>query len=246
MPNISKQLKMIAATAIASVFIASPGVAAPVDTSLWTVSNAGLQYDIGSSNAVTTGGTSVTVSGNSQSTVTSDFSQSGDFIYSGTMRAIAGDNDNMGVTFGFADVANHYRLGWEGGGFGDSPATPGLGSSGANGLFLVVEQGGVGSVLFQNATLNWVLNTDYDFTISRTGNDISFEIMQGVTTLESQTVTDNTFLSGQVGVYTESQSATFANLDHTDLSVVAVPEPGTLLVLGFALAGLGFARRRMR
>lgn len=246
MPRLSKNLKLIAAGAVASLLLSSPAAATVVDTALWTtLTSPGLQFNSGGSDTVTKSGTSVSVVGNRQSTVVSNFSQSGDFVFSGRMSAGPSDNDNMGVTFGFSDLSNHYRLGWEGGGFGDI-GSGSLGASGANGLFLVVEQGGVGSVLFQNASLNWALNTDYDFTVSRTGNDISFTILQGLTVVESQTVTDTTFLSGQIGVYTESQAAEFSNLAHTDLSVVAVPEPNTLFVLGFALAGLGIARRRMR
>ena len=169
MPGLSKNLKLIAAGAVASVFLSSPAAATVVDTALWTtLSSPGLQFNAGGSDTVTNSGTSVSVVGNRQSTVVSNFSQSGDFVFSGRMRATNSDNDNMGVTFGFSDLSNHYRLGWEGGGFGDI-GSGGLGASGANGLFLVVEQGGTGSVLFQNATLNWATGTDYDFTVSRTG-----------------------------------------------------------------------------
>jgi len=184
--------------------------------------------------------------GNGDSTRVSDFAFPGDFTFSGTVRAIeeAGrfDNDNLGIVFGWQDESNHYRLGWEGGGFGDTGDTfdPFLdeGASGARGLFLVIEQGGVGTALAELPTTFWAPATDYQFSLSRTGSDISFEVTQGAVVIGAGMATDTTFASGAIGIYIESQAAEFRDL-------VAVPEPGGAaeLVLGVCLL-LPFARLR--
>jgi hypothetical protein len=179
----------------------------------------------------------------------SDFGFSGDFTFSGIFRAIPEvdmdqDDDNFGVVFGWQDESNHYRLGYEGGGFGDNgdEFDPFVdeGASGAHGIWLVKEEGGVGTILFEAATEFWAFETDYGFMVSRTGDEISFEITQGVTVVASATVVDTTFPSGAIGLYVESQETEFRDLAATEPDLEppcpTAPAPGCIVAAKASLA----------
>lgn len=213
--------------------------AATVETNNWTQENAPANNG-STSNTWSTGGTTASKLGNNSTSLVSDFSTSGDFSYTGSMRSL-NDNDNMGIVFGWQDANNHYRLGWEGGGSAD------YGSSTQQGFWLIRESAGIDTVLFNIPTLFWTgHNTTnvYDFSITRSGDDISFSMMLGATTLASGTVTDNTFLSGKVGVYVESNASEFTNLSVTDPNVV--PLPASLPFLMAGMGGLGLLSRRRK
>lgn len=185
--------------------------------------------------------TTITMVGNSDRTAVSPDAFSGALTYSGDWRATGGDNDTIGVTFGYVDGNNNYRLGWEGG--GDWDFETGNASTGGNGLWLIQETDGVATELFEVA-LNWVLNVQYSFSITLDGNDgIEFSVMDGMTTLASGSVTGSRSTDGQVGVYANSQAAVFGNLDVTPASVSTVPLPAGLPLLLAGLGGIGLLRR---
>ena len=169
----------------------------------------------------------------SSGSLVSDFSTSGDFTFTGTMEAL-GDNDTMGLLFGFQDMDNHYRMSFSGGG-----------SQERYGLTFVRSIGGNESYLAENSGFTWSPGVEYEFSIERVGNDLTFEVTD--TTLMSSpflaTVTDATFMSGGVGLHVYGQEAAFGNVDCS--AATTVPEPGSLLVWGLlGLVVLGFNRRR--
>jgi hypothetical protein len=171
---------------------------------------------------------------NSYGTLVSNFDEMGDFTFSGTMTATLdsfNDNDIMGVVFGWQDSDNHYRLGWEGGGFNDE-------GTGASGMWLVEEVAGVDTVLFQVEVL-WNDLIDYTFFVGREGNEISFNLGG-----ESGTFTNTSFMNGAIGFYTESQTANFTGLASVPVPPSEVSAPTSLAILGLGLLGLASVRRK--
>lgn len=219
----------------ATLVAAASAQAVVVDTSLWSTDRSPA-YNLGPSGLTSAGGNQAVQNNNSYGTIVSDFSFTGDFNFSGTMTPTypAGgfnDNDILGLVFGWQDPSNHYRLGWEQGGFNDI--------SGASGMFLVRELAGVSTILFQQEIF-WADNVDYNFIVGRSGNDISFSL-GGV----SQSFTDTTFMSGNVGFYTESQTARFGGLASApEAPGGEVSSPAPLALLGLGLVGLFVARKR--
>lgn len=226
------------ATMAAMAIGATQAAATTVNTNNWTATTAPANDATISSHAWVTGGNQASISNNAHTTLVSDFSTSGDFTYSGNMRATS-DNDIQGVVFGWQNKDNHYRLGWEGGGYGDQ------GTSIQRGLWLIRESGGVDTVLFNISSLLWSAGTNYDFSITRTGGNLSFSMMLGGATLAAATVTDTTFMTGKVGVYVESNYSQFSNLNVTEPAGV-VPLPASLPFLMAGLGGLGLMARRRK
>lgn len=221
--------------AFALVVLSGTAGAVVVDTALWST-EVSPSYGAGPTGLTSAGGNQAEQQQNSYGTIVSNFSFIGDFNFQGTLTPTTtqfDDNDILGLVFGWQDASNHYRLGWEQGGLDDS-------GSGASGLFLVREQAGTPSILFQQE-LFWSDNTGYNFSVGRAGDDISFSL-GGV----SQLFTDTVFLSGKVGFYTESQTARFSGLSSAPQPPATVPEPGTMGLLGLSLLGLTIARRKTR
>ena len=131
--------------------------------------------------------------------------------------------------FGFSDVLNHYRLSWEGGGYTEVHSAP------ATGLSLVREVNGVSTALY-NLNVLWAINASYDMTVGRSGNTVFFSVVRvsSNTTVAQGSFADTTFASGRVGIFADSQTSRFANLDLT-----TTPEPSTSLLL---CAGVGVMR----
>lgn len=255
--------------AAAALLAAAPSRAASyaVDTGLWST-DYGPQSQEGDQIAPgvfavpgwSTGGTGATngtypSGGNNSGTLFSDFATSGDFTYSLRMTAINGDDDNMGIVFGWQDNANHYRLGFEGGGFGDDE-DKGFGSSDVRGLWVVREEGGVGTALYGAgpaydgngnllaAPVTWVNGRAYDVSVTRSGASFSVVVHDTVSGLDllNQSFADSTFMGGRVGVYTESQMATFDSIAVT----TPAPEPGewAMIAAGMGVVGAAASRRR--
>lgn len=218
----------------ATLVVAATAQAVVVDTSLWTTARSPAANS-GPTGLTSAGGNQAVQNSNSYGTIVSDFSFTGDFNFSGTMTpTIVGFNDNdiLGLVFGWQDPSNHYRLGWEQGGFNDS-------ATGASGMFLVRELAGVSTILFEQEIF-WQDNVNYNFIVGRSGNDISFSL-GGV----SQSVTDTTFMSGHVGFYTESQTARFGGLASAPQAPGAeISSPAPIALLGLGLVGLFFARKK--
>lgn len=219
----------------AGLLVASFSAAATtVDISLWSQENSpnygrSASWNVGSGN-------NAIQNSNSNGSLVSDFVENGDFSFFGTMTATMAsfnDNDIMGIVFGWQDDMNHYRLGWEQGGYND-------GGSGASGMWLVQEVSGVSTILFQTEQF-WTDLVEYNFIVGRSGNDISFSL-DGV----SQTFTNTSFMSGKVGFYTESQTANFSGLTSVPQApedLDEVPAPAPLGLLGLALGMLAIRRK---
>tara|TARA_Y100000296_G_scaffold12597_1_gene14626 strand:+ start:1611 stop:2297 length:687 start_codon:yes stop_codon:yes gene_type:complete len=223
---------LICALVVLSSFWTSTHAAIIVDTSLWGTAPSP-SANLGPSGLTSSGGNQAVQNSNSYGTIVSDFLFNGDFNFSGTMAATTAsfnDNDIFGLVFGWQDASNHYRLGWEQGGFNDY-------ATGASGMFLVRESAGASVVLFEQEIF-WDDDVDYNFLVGRTGNDISFSL-NGI----NQTFTDTTFMTGRVGFYTESQTARFGGLASApEAPSVSAPASFALFCVGFVL--LVLKRRR--
>lgn len=185
--------------------------------------------------------------GNSSGALVSDFLVNGDFAFSGFVTPTSADyddNDIIGLVFGWQDELNHYRLGWsqtQRPGTSDDQAYADI--TGRRGLFLIREVDGLSQTLFNIGDWFWQDDVRYNFEISRV-NDLLNIVWGG----QSFSVTDNTLTSGRVGIYTESQTAVFGQLNvlvPTPSGTVPVSEPA----LGAFMSGLMLlcvARRRSR
>ena len=211
-----------------------------VDTSLWTLEDSPAR---GGAQGLTSSGSNQAVqNNNANGSIISNFSLTGDFTFDGILTPTTSffdDDDILGVVFGWQDADNHYRLGWEQGGLNDR----GIGADGrlvvSSGMFLVREVAGVSTILFQQEIF-WQDDVDYNFSVGRNGDDISFSL-GGI----NRSFTDTSFTSGRVGFYTESQTARFSGLASRPVAPAAVPEPSAIALLGLAFTFL-FLRRRAR
>lgn len=185
--------------------------------------------------------------GNSSGALVSDFLVNGDFSFSGFVTPTSidyDDNDIIGLVFGWQDAMNHYRLGWsqiQRPGTSDDQAYADI--TGRRGLFLIREVDGLSQTLFNVADWFWQDDVRSNFEISRVSDLLN--ISWGG---QSFSISDSTMTSGRVGIYTESQTAVFGQLNvtvPTPNSTVPVSEPA----LGAFMSGLMLlcvARRRSR
>lgn len=178
-------------------------------------------------------GSNLVYNSNAGQALVSDFSVDGDFSFS-TRIVNSGDNDRYGLVFGFTDSANHYRLSWEGGGFREI--------NDDIGLQLIREVGGT-SVSLDTLNVLWANGLEYDLTVSRTGSQISMQVVQvnNSNVIRDTTVTDTTFLNGKVGLWNDSQVTIYSNVT---LDTNAVPEPSSLAMVLIGAFGLIFYKRK--
>ncbi len=240
-----------------------------IDTSEWSYQNAPSSNSISKKDVFTKLlDNTPTKSANSSGSLISNFSFVGDFLFTGEMTATfadnqacgtsndnsCDDNDLMGIVFGWQNDANHYRLGWGQGGINDI--------TGKNGLFFIEEKNGKSNTIEHWENLFWQEDETYVFEINRKGNALNISLNgTGRSTAGSQgsdptlasnnaspsqvainyIVDNDTWLSGNVGVYTESQTAFFANL--TAEGLIEVSEP---FLFGLVSCGIVFllARRK--
>lgn len=226
---------LILATALAG--LSGMASAAVVDTDNWIAGDTPA-YNLNADSWVT-GGTGATYTSNSGGSLTSDFTSSGNYTYSGSVRSTGGDDDNMGFLLGWTDGSNHIRIGMESGGFGDNAApSPYL----ANGFWIIEEIAGVSTVLYEQAAFDFVAGQTYDISLTVTGSSVSFDFGSLGSSIYADTFVASASTTGSVGVYTESQTAAFSNLAVVE-NTAPVPLPAGLPLLLAGLGGLALIRR---
>lgn len=234
-------LSVISATASAGII--------KIDTAQWS-HVAGPSNDLTTGNWVGVKGQAPEKHSNSSGALVSDFRVFGDFLFNGYFSPTTrdfNDNDIIGVVFGWQDAQNHYRLGWtqyQRPGTTDDRAITDI--TGRSGLFLIREVAGVSQTLFNIRDLFWEDNAEYSFNVKRVANQLDLNFAGNVFS-----VTDSTFLSGNVGVYTESQTGKFWSLNADGKTTLQPPqslpvsEPGTMMFFsGLVFAAAAVRRRR--
>lgn len=246
-----------------------------IDTTKWTESVSPSSDRLSNENWVQLHDNAPKKQGNSSGALISDFTLGGDFTFSGIFTPTfaynascqaentCDDDDILGLVFGWQDANNHYRLGWSQGDGSNSSGVKDV--TGKTGLFLVKEENGRSNTIKNWDSSFWLEDVAYKFSISRVADSISLSVqgliqsirgIQGaiVPTNVAQSgtpqtidysVSDSTFVSGRVGIYTESQTAEFkslaVNVPSTAVNVVA-PATASLAILG----GLGLLVFRLR
>lgn len=269
-----KLISVISLVALVFSFSAQSGQIL-IDTSEWTKAESPSSGKLSNENWVRLHQNTPTKQGNSSGALISDFTLDGDFTFSGmftpTFASNASceaentcdDDDILGLVFGWQDASNHYRLGWsQGDGTNSSGVTD---ITGKTGLFLVKEENGISNTIKNWDSSFWLEDVSYTFSISRVADSISLAVeglMQSIRGVQGAIVpatpaqngtlkkidysfNDSTFVSGKVGIYTESQTAEFKSLAVTvpNKAVnIAAPATAGLLLLG----SLGFLMLRRK
>jgi hypothetical protein len=162
-----------------------------------------------------------------------------DFSYTGKL----GNNDFLGFWFGAANNDPSFGLKANG---GDGSTTSDL---------FARTNGSAGNFV-KNSDLT--AGTTYNLMayLSKTSGSATYNTIE---LWVNPTAAEMSSLTGYDAIYTGASIASFdtvgfrtANLDNgvsvtvSDLTVSAVPEPGTISLMGLAAAGLGFLRRRKK
>ena len=167
----------------------------------------------------------------------------GDFLITGT------DDDNVGFAFGYQNRGQMYLFGWKK--QYQDPWEEGMYLSVLNTGSSIIDpartdfgnldgdSSNVRTILRENH-LSWEKDTTYNFIIDFYAGQFNISILEGVNELESWSIVDSTFTSGDFGFFNSSQ----AGVTYGKLEVNAVPVPGAVWLFGSGLIGLlGFRRK---
>lgn len=240
---------------LAFLVLTSAAQAAPVNLSPWSV----IQYEFNDQpNAnwvLSSGNTIATQTVNADASIfLSDFNAL-NMVIQGSWRVTTTDDDDfMGFVFGYQGRGSYYLFDWK---QADQPDplgfaqrgmsvkvvhTPGNADPTGSDLWPTAGSANV-NVLYHN-TIPWVDNTLYDFNLEYHAGQFTLEVRQGVTTLLSETINDNTYPSGQFGFYNYSQGPVEYRGFTADPA--PVPEPGSLVLLGTGMTVIAGVRRLLR
>lgn len=137
--------------------------------------------------------------------------------FQGTIRIDGGDDDFIGVVFGYQDEGHFYLADWSAGndtGFAvrvvNNPQKP------ATSPDFYLEPAGSQSevlqILFMDKSVRWQPGIDYRFTIRRQPGGFAIAVEDGTRMLISTFVQDTTYGDGRVGLYSYSQAGSrFSN-----------------------------------
>ena len=155
--------------------------------------------------------------------------------------------DFMGFVFGFQDRHRYYLFDWK------RVAASFCGGSASAGMRLRVvdypisvdptgaemwDDSSTHITLLASNDVPWAPYTDYDFELVFDAGMIHIQIRDGATILESWSIADSTFTSGEFGLFTNSlQNVAFGPF-------ISVPEPGFASLLGSGVLALAFRGRR--
>ena len=180
--------------------------------------------------------------------IVSDYLVSGDFSFTARLYTPFTSSQRFGVFFGYQDNEHHYRVSFAGPGAGVAPRKE---LNGDDGLVLMRRNGFnpvLGNVsLFNDSSLYFAQDTEYDVNVFRSGDEVGFSLLRvsDGTLLAESTVTDTTFITGRIGLWTAHVNSSYRNLDLTLGSNGGdAPEPASLMLVLAGLAGAGFRCRR--
>ncbi len=250
-----KKLLLTLAAVIFAFFRSSAmAVQVPIDLTPWTV----VQYEFNDQPDANW------VLSNNNQTATQTVNADGSYLRSNfllTDTAIDGtwrvntnsDDDFMGFVFGEQDPNHYYLFDWKKADQND--ATIGFAQVGmtvklvsrASGNMVETDlwptTGSVNVTPLKHNSIPWVSFTDYQFHLEFHPGMFSINVKQGTTTLESWTVSDNTYTTGHFGFYNDSQDTVV----YSGFTTEELPEPSTLVLGALGLASLAPAiRRRLR
>ena len=177
----------------------------------------------------TVSGSKVYTGGNVDGALISDFTVDHNFALTGTIQN-SGDDDSMGLVWGWQNYQNTYFLELGGGGVG-----------GWNGMSVYKKVSGTVTQLAHVST-NWISGHVYNATITKLGTSYSVVVKDGSSSVFTANYSDSAFSSGKVGIHAYSQAAYYWNIG-LDTSV---PEPATISLLFCSLLGIIAVRCRLR
>ena len=248
----AKRLSTLASVVIFSFFSTSAlAQQVPIDLTPWTV----VQYEFNDQPDA------IWVLSNNNQTATQTVNADGSYLRSNfllTNTAIDGtwrvnttnDDDFMGFVFGEQDRNHYYLFDWKKAdqndatfGFAQVGMTVKLVSRASGNMIendLWPTAGSVNVTPLKHNSIPWVSFTDYQFHLEFHPGVFSINIKQGSTTLESWTISDNTYTTGHFGFYNDSQDSVV----YSGFTIANLPEPSTFVLGALGLASLAPTIRR--